>query len=161
MSTAEKILDVLSKGGEMTRSHIVCALGMTRDKIRKPLKLLIDSGKVLRTVGNEGIEWLSINKAPEVEEVVEVVAEPEVVEVAAEPEVVEVVAEPEEVVEEVKLEEPTPSYDMLGRAKAAGIKEGIKIGERKMLYKMSRMVHVKLVDILLDETVGIDERIEL
>jgi hypothetical protein len=50
---------------------------------------------------------------------------------------------------------------MLGRAKAAGIKEGIKIGERKMLYKMSRMVHIKLLDILLDEKVGIDERFEI
>lgn len=169
MSTRICLLDLLSTRCEMTRGQIVNALGMSKDRIRKPLKLLIDSGQVLRVVSDDGIEWLSFNREYKAEEVAE-----EVVEEAVEEAVEEVV---EEVVEEIAEEEPeveeiveetakladdmAPSYDMLGRAKAAGIKEGIKIGERKMLYKMSRMVHIKLLDILLDEKVGIDERFEI
>jgi hypothetical protein len=160
----------------MTRGQIVNALGMSKDRIRKPLKLLIDSGQVLRVVSDDGIEWLSFNREYKAEEVAEEVVEEaveeaveevveETVEEVIEREVIREVVEEavEEVVEEaVKLaDEMTPSYDMLGRAKAAGIKEGIKIGERKMLYKMSRMVHIKLLDILLDEKVGIDERFEI
>jgi hypothetical protein len=144
----------------MTRGQIVNALGMSKDRIRKPLKLLIDSGQVLRVVSDDGIEWLSFNREYKAEEVAEEVVE-EAVEEAVE-EVVEEAIEEEVVEDAVNLaDEIAPSYDMLGRAKAAGIKEGIKIGERKMLYKMSRMVHIKLLDILLDEKVGIDERFEI
>lgn len=169
MSTRTCLLDLLSTRCEMTRGQIVNALGMSKDRIRKPLKLLIDSGQVLRVVSDDGIEWLSFNREYKAEEVAEEVVE-EAVEEAVE-EVVEEAIEEEEVVEEAVEEiveetakladEIAPSYDMLGRAKAAGIKEGIKIGERKMLYKMSRMVHIKLLDILLDEKVGIDERFEI
>ena len=178
MSTRTCLLDLLSTRCEMTRGQIVNALGMSKDRIRKPLKLLIDSGQVLRVVSDDGIEWLSFNREYKAEEVVEEAVEEVVEEVVEElmeeePEVEEVVEREvirevvdeavEEIVEETaKLaDEIAPSYDMLGRAKAAGIKEGIKIGERKMLYKMSRMVHIKLLDILLDEKVGIDERFEI
>ncbi len=160
MSTRICLLDLLSTRCEMTRGQIVNALGMSKDRIRKPLKLLIDSGQVLRVVSDDGIEWLSFNREYKAEEVAEEVVE-EAVEEAVE-EVVEEAIEEEVVEDAVNLaDEIAPSYDMLGRAKAAGIKEGIKIGERKMLYKMSRMVHIKLLDILLDEKVGIDERFEI
>jgi len=160
MSTRTCLLDLLSTRCEMTRGQIVNALGMSKDRIRKPLKLLIDSGQVLRVVSDDGIEWLSFNREYKAEEVAEEVVE-EAVEEAVE-EVVEEAIEEEVVEDAVNLaDEIAPSYDMLGRAKAAGIKEGIKIGERKMLYKMSRMVHIKLLDILLDEKVGIDERFEI
>jgi len=176
MSTRTGLLDLLSTRCEMTRGQIVNALGMSKDRIRKPLKLLIDSGQVLRVVSDDGIEWLSFNREYKAEEVAEEVVEEaveeaveevveETVEEVIEREVIREVVEEavEEIVEETaKLaDEIAPSYDMLGRAKAAGIKEGIKIGERKMLYKMSRMVHIKLLDILLDEKVGIDERFEI
>ena len=151
MSTRICLLDLLSTRCEMTRGQIVNALGMSKDRIRKPLKLLIDSGQVLRVVSDDGIEWLSFNREYKAEEVAE-----EVVEEAVEEAVEEVVEDAVNLADEI-----APSYDMLGRAKAAGIKEGIKIGERKMLYKMSRMVHIKLLDILLDEKVGIDERFEI
>jgi predicted ArsR family transcriptional regulator len=164
ISTRTCLLELLSNRCEMTRGQIVNALGMSKDKIR----LLIDSGQVLRAVGDDGVEWLSFNreyKAEEVaEEAVEEVVEEAVEEVIEREVIREVVEEAvEEVVEETVtlVDEMAPSKDMLGRAKAAGVKEGIKIGERKMLYKMSRMVHIKLLDILLDEKVGIDERFEI
>jgi len=161
VSTRTCLLELLSNRCEMTRGQIVNALGMSKDKIRKPLRLLIDSGQVLRAVGDDGVEWLSFNREYKAEEVAEEAVEEVVEEV---PEVEEAVEEAvEEVVEETVtlVDEMAPSQDMLGRAKAAGVKEGIKIGERKMLYKMSRMVHIKLLDILLDEKVGIDERFEI
>ncbi len=165
ISTRTYLLELLSNRCEMTRGQIVSALGMSKDKIRKPLRLLIDSGQVLRAVGDDGVEWLSFNREYKAEEVAEEVVEEVVEEVPEVEEVVEEVAEEvaEEVVEETVtlVDEMAPSQDMLGRAKAAGVKEGIKIGERKMLYKMSRMVHIKLLDILLDEKVGIDERFEI
>lgn len=62
---ADRIVTKLDNSFGMTRAELAQSLGLTRDGIRKALNMLVEKKKVQRDMGEDGIEYFSIEKEME------------------------------------------------------------------------------------------------
>ena len=76
MTIRDAILNKLANSHELSRSNLCTTLGYDREKLRKPLTKLIEEGKIVRRVDDDGIEWFTVAEPKKAKIIINMMAPP-------------------------------------------------------------------------------------